>query len=264
MKMDLYHPKTYTEKMQWLKLYDPNTMRATLTDKVLVRDWVKDMIGEEYLIPVIGIYNTFDEIDFDQLPNRFVMKTNHSSGWNIVVKDKHQFDKREARRKFNRWLRMDYAYYCQFEIHYSEIKPKIIIEKYMEDKSGGLTDYKFLCFDGKPEFVWVDFDRFSNHKRNVYNLDWELQPWTQFNYGNYEGEVNPPKNFELMKELATKLCKGFIHVRVDLYNIDGYVYFGEMTFTNGGGMEPLYPYEYDTVVGNLIHLPFEHNDITNS
>lgn len=259
VKMDIKHPKTYSQKIQWLKLYDPNPNRSMLTDKVAVREWIKEKIGEEYLIPIYGVYNSFDEIDFDKLPNQFVMKTNHSSGWNIVVKDKNNFDKKNAKKKFEKWLARDYAFWTEYEPHYSSITPKIVIEKYMEDSSGNLTDYKFLCFDDKPEFVWVDFDRFSNHKRNVYDMNWKLQPWSQFTYENYlpEGGVPIPNGFDDMKRIANILCQGFIHVRVDLYNIEGKIYFGEMTFTNGSGFEELYPAEYETIIGDYIKLPTE-------
>lgn len=253
-KMDIYHPVTYSQKIQWLKLYDPNPMRSQLTDKVLVREWIKEKIGEKFLIPVYGVYDKPEDIDFDKLPNSFVIKTNHSSGWNIVVKDKKIFNVKNACKKINKWLSLDYSFWTEYEPHYSKIKRKILVEKYMEDSKGELVDYKFLCFDGKPKFVWVDYDRFSNHRRNVYDMDWNLQPWSQYTYENYGGGAKP-LNFEQMKEVASKLCKGFIHVRVDLYNIDGQIYFGEMTFTNGSGFEQLYPKEYEKKIGDLIKLP---------
>lgn len=257
-EMSMTHPVTYSQKIQWLKLYDPNPLRSQLTDKVAVRSWVKEKIGDEFLIPVYGVYEKFDDIDFDSLPESFVMKTNHSSGWNIVVKDKRKLNKRKARKQMNKWLSMKYGFWTEYEPHYNSIKPKILIEKYMEDASGNLTDYKFLCFDGKAEYVWVDFDRFSNHKRNVYNMKWELQPWSQFTYENYRGGgVQLPPNFELMHRIANNLSDGFIHVRVDLYNVDGKIYFGEMTFTNGSGFEQLYPKEYEKKIGDLIKLPID-------
>lgn len=256
-KMDFEHPITYSQKIQWLKTNDANPLRSTLADKIAVRDWIKASIGEEYLVPALGVYDSFDDINFDALPEKFVIKTNHSSGWNIVVKDKKSFDIAAARKKINKWLSLDYAFWTEYEPHYSKIKPRILIEQYLEDSSGGLTDYKFLCFGGQAKFVWVDFDRFTNHKRNVYDLDWNLQPWSQFTYGNYEGEALPPQNFDEMKRIAQTLCKGFIHVRVDLYNVDGKIYFGEMTFTNGSGFEQLHPDKYEYEIGKLIELPIE-------
>ena len=259
IQMDINNPQTYSQKIQWLKLYDPNPNRSMLTDKVAVREWIKRKIGSEYLVPIYGVYNSFDEIEFETLPKQFVMKTNHSSGWNIVVKDKNELDIKKAKKQFNKWMKMDYAFWTEFEPHYSNIAPKILIEKYMEDSSGNLIDYKFLCFDDKPEFVWVDFDRFGNHKRNVYDMDWKLQPWTQFTYANYlpEGGVPVPSGFEDMKRIAKILCQGFIHVRVDLYNIDGRIYFGEMTFTNGSGFEQIYPPKYEKIIGDYIKIPIK-------
>lgn len=256
-KMDITDPKTYSQKIQWLKLYDPNPMRSMLTDKALVREWIIEKIGEKYLIPIYGIYDSFDQISFDKLPDQFVLKTNHSSGWNEVVRDKSKIDIPKLRKQFNKWMSMDYAFWTEYEPHYSNITPKIIVEKYMEDSTGNLTDYKFLCFNGKAEYVWVDFDRFADHKRNVYDMNWNLQPWTQFSYANYmpTGGVPCPKEFEEMKRIVDVLCQGFIHVRVDLYLVDNHVYFGEMTYTNGSGFEQLRPYEYEKKIGDLIKLP---------
>ena len=256
-QMDILHPKTYSEKIQWLKLYDPNPLRTTLTDKVAVRQWVSDVAGEQYLVPCYGVFDSFDEIDFDSLPNAFVLKTNHSSGWNIVVKDKKTFDAKKARKQFQKWMSRDYAFWAEYEPHYSGIKPKILVEQYLEDSNGELNDFKFLCFDGKPEYVWVDYDRFTEHKRNVYDMNWILQPWSQFTYPRYEpvGGVPVPEGFEEMVNLVKKLCPGFIHVRVDLYNVDGRIFFGEMTFTNGSGFEQLHPFEYEVEVGKMIKLP---------
>ena len=255
--MDIQNPVTYSEKIQWLKLYDDNKLRTSLTDKVSVREWIKEKIGEEYLIPIIGVYSSFDEIDFERLPERFVIKTNHSSGWNIIVKDKSQFDKKSAKKKINRLLSLNYAFWNEYELHYSDIVPQIIIEHYLEDSNGQLNDYKFLCFQNVCEYVWMDFDRMTNHKRNVYDMNWVLQPWSQFTYGNYMGEVNKPQNFEEMVHIANILCQGFKHVRVDLYNVDGKIYFGEMTFTNGSGFEGIYPEKYEYELGKKIVLPMD-------
>ena len=254
---DFNNPKKYSEKIQWLKLYDDNPLRTDLTDKAKVRKWISDKIGDEYLIPIIGIYNSSDEIDFNSLPNQFVIKLNHGSGWNIIVKDKNKLNVKHIRKQIDKWMNLNYAFWNVFEIHYSKIKPKIVIEKYIVDKNNELNDYKFLCFDGKVEFFWIDFDRNSNHKRNVYDLNWNLQPWTQRNYGNYTGNIIKPKNFDKMVKIASKLCQGFRHVRVDLYNVDGKIYFGEMTFTNGSGYEGIYPTEYEYFLGNYIKLPID-------
>ena len=254
-ELDLDNPKKYTEKIQWLKLYDNNSLRSVLSDKVAVRKWIKEKIGEDYLIPTIGVFNSIEEINWNSLPNSFVIKLNHGSGWNIIVRDKNNINIRKISKQINKWMKLDYAFWNAFEIHYSPIKPKIIIEEFISDSNGKLNDYKFLCFDGTVKYCWVDFDRDTNHKRNVYDKDWVLQPWNQRNYGNYSGTVDCPKNYTQMWAIAEKLCQGFRHVRVDLYNVDGKIYFGEMTFTNGSGNEGIFPVEYEFVLGDLIPLP---------
>ncbi len=247
-------PRAYTEKIQWSKLYDNTAIKTTLSDKYLVRKWVSEKIGEQYLIPLLGVWNKYDDIDFNSLPNKFVLKTNHGSGTVVVVKDKANINHKHCRSLFNDWMHTDYSYVFGLELQYTNIARKIIAEQYLDSGENELQDYKFLCFDGKPYYCWVDLDRFSNHTRNIYNLNWELQPWNQYTYGNSKNNVPKPKNFDKMVQLATILCKGFSHVRVDLYNIDGKIYFGEMTFTNGSGYECIVPDEYDYKLGELWNL----------
>ena len=252
--LDWKHLETYTEKMQWAKLYDADPRKSDLTDKYKVREWVAGTIGEEYLIGLLGVWDRFDEIDFSKLPDRFVLKTNHGSGTNLIVKDKSVLNMKHAKLKFKDWLDTDFGY-KSLELHYSAIAPKIIAEEYVETELGELQDYKFLCFDGQPRYCWVDMGRYSNHTRNVYDLNWELQPWNQETYAHYEKPIEKPKNFEKMVEIVKLLAKDFPHVRVDLYNVDGKIYFGEMTFTNGGGFDRILPVEYDKMLGDLWTLP---------
>ncbi|MGX7393438.1 ATP-grasp fold amidoligase family protein [Carnobacterium mobile] len=257
--LNLDNPKTYTEKMQWAKLYENTPLKTELTDKHLVREWVKQKIGSEYLIPIYGVWEKFEDIEFDKLPNSFVLKANHASGWNIVVKNKVNFEYNLAKKKFNKWIKKNYAYIYGLQLHYKNIKPLIVCEKYIEDSNGELVDYKFMCFDGKVYYCWVDVGRFEDHRRNVYNTQWELQPWIQHNYKNTDYTIEKPKNFEKMLEIAEKLCQNFSHVRVDLYNVDDKIYFGEMTFTNGSGYELIYPNKYNYMLGNLWKLPLKHS-----
>lgn len=252
--LDWNNLTTYTEKMQYEKFYNVTRTKADLSDKYLVREWIEEKIGEEYLIPLLGVWSSFDEIDFSKLPDSFVLKTNHGSGSVLIVKDKTKLDMRIARLEFNDWMRTDYGYKNGFEKHYSLIKPLIIAEQYLECEDGELQDYKFLCFDGKPYFCWVDKGRFSHHTRDVFDMDWNLQPWNQAHKGHCPEAIPMPENFELMKNIATTLCEGFKHVRVDLYNVGGKIYFGEMTFTNGGGNDPIVPEEYDKMLGDLWNL----------
>ena len=247
--------RTYTEKMQWEKIYDKNPIKTTLTDKYAVREWVEGKIGKDYLIPLIGVWDSFDNIDFDLLPKQFVLKTNHGTGTNLIVKDKYKINMRRAKRMFDDWMKTDYAFTNSLQLHYRDIKRKIIAEKYLETNLGELQDYKFLCFDGKPCFCWVDLGRYSKHTRTVFDMNWKLQPWTQASYGIANYDIPMPKNFDMMIDIANILSKGFSHVRVDLYNIDGKIYFGEMTFTNGSGLDPIIPKEYDKVLGDYWKLP---------
>ena len=175
--LNLENPKTFNEKIQWLKLYDNSPLKTKLADKYLVREWIEEQIGSEYLIPLLGVWNNFDEIDFDKLPEKFVLKANHGSHWNIIVKDKSKLDKSKAKKKFDKWMARDYAFKAGLELQYRGIKPKIIAEKFIEDTNGELNDYKIMCFNGEPKFVWVDCGRYSNHTKNIYDLDWNLQPF---------------------------------------------------------------------------------------
>ena len=253
--LDWNNLRTYTEKMQWEKIYDKNPIKTTLTDKYAVREWVEGKIGKDYLIPLVGVWDSFDNIDFDLLPKQFVLKTNHGTGTNLIVKDKNKINMRRAKRMFDDWMKTDYAFTNSLQLHYRDIKRKIIAEKYLETNLGELQDYKFLCFDGKPCFCWVDLGRYSKHTRTVFDMNWKLQPWTQASYGIANYDIPKPKNFDMMIDIANILSEGFSHVRVDLYNVDGKISFGEMTFTNGSGLDPIIPKEYDKVLGDYWKLP---------
>lgn len=249
-KLNLEAPKKYTEKIQYAKLYLNSPIKTKLSDKYLVREWVEEKIGSSYLIPLLGVWEDFSEIDFEELPNEFVLKTNHGSGTNIIVKDKSQFEYHKEKEKMDSWLKNNFAY-AGLELHYKDIEPRIIAEEYITDSNGELNDYKFLCFNGEVYYCWIDVGRYTNHYRNVYDLDWKLQPWTQHKYENSPNEIPKPENFDEMIKIAKKLAEGFSHVRVDLYNVDGKIYFGEMTFTNGAGYELIYPEKYNYHLGEL-------------
>ena len=254
-KLDWKNLKRYTEKMQWKKLYFINPLEKIASDKYAVRDWITKKVGSEYLIPTLGVWDKFEDIDFDKLPQRFVLKTTHSSANIIIVKDKDKLDKEYASLMFKLWLSVDYAY-ASFEMNYKDIPRKIIAEVYMEDSSGELPDYKFMCFDGKPYCCWIDKGRFTNHTRDIYDMNWDLLPWTE-HFPN-SGESTPkPKNYSKMIELATILSQGFSHVRVDLYNIDGKIYFGEMTFCESSGFCAFTPDNYDFILGEMWKLPIK-------
>lgn len=247
--IDWNNPRKLSEKIQYEKIYGKNDeIKALLTDKYKVRKWIKEKIGEEYLIPLIGIYNSFEEIDYNSLPNQFVIKCNHDSGSVTIVKDKSKVNWKNLRYKYNYHLKTDFSKFS-LEKHYSLIIPKIIIEELVLCEDGDLPDYKFWCFNSKVYYCRVDISRYGNHKRNMYDLEWNLQEWVEGIYENKE-DLERPNNFDEMVSIAKKLCIGFPEVRVDLYNANGKIYFGEMTFSSASGLEYIEP-KYDLMLGNL-------------
>lgn len=243
-------PKAYTEKISVAKIYNASEDKTRLTDKYLVRSWIKDKIGEKYLIPLYGVYEKFEDIDFNMLEkkNGFVLKCNHDCGSTTIIRPGETINKKMLKKKFDHLLKMNYAY-VSFEEHYKTIKPLILAEKLMCD--GKLKDYKFLCFNGVAQYCWVDVDRFSNdHRRNIYDKNWNLQPFYQ-RYRATDYQLPRPKNYKKMIEIAEKLSRGFDHVRVDLYDVEDKIYFGEMTFTNGSGLEKWTPDNVDFDLGKL-------------
>lgn len=255
-ELDLENPQSLNEKIQWLKLYDNSPLKTQLSDKYLVREWIKENIGEEYLIPLLGVYDNFDEIDFDKFPNKFVLKANHGCAWNIIVSDKTKFDKKKAKKKFDKWMKRNYALKAGFEMQYQDIPPKIVAEEFIQDKNGELNDYKILCFNGEPKFIWIDQGRFGNRTENIYDTEWNLQPFL-LTYENSKEDVPAPKNLETMISFARKLSKDFALVRVDFYNLDGKIYFGEMTFTSASGVDVFKPADYDLKLGEMLELPLK-------
>ena len=244
----------FGEKIQWLKLYGNLETYEDLADKYLVRDYVEKEIGSKYLIELIDVYDSTKEINFDQLPKSFVLKLNTGSGCNIICKDKDYFDKDKAIKKLNKWLKEDFSKQKK-EPQYKNIKKKILCEKYMEDNQGQLLDYKFFCFNGKVEFLKVNFDRFEGHKINFYDTDWNLLNF-KGNHPHYFGKVEKPKNLDKMIEISEKLAisTGLSFVRIDLYNIDGEIYFGEITLTPNSGKAIFKPIEKDLEYAKKIEL----------
>lgn len=253
--LNLKNPQKFTEKLQWLKLHDRNPLYSQLVDKYEVKRYVEEKLGGEYLIPTLGVWDHFDEIDFDALPNQFVLKCTHDSGGLCICKDKAMFDKRSAKEKLERSLSNNFYWWTR-EWPYKNVKPRIIAEKFMIDESGvELKDYKFFCFNGEPHYIQLDFDRFIDHKRNIFNTKWELQDVEiQFPL-DHSRFTERPANLDEMLTVAKKLAGGFPHVRVDLYNIQGSVFFGELTFYHGGGFEEFRPQAWDHVFGDLLKLP---------
>jgi hypothetical protein len=255
-KIDFENPLTYNEKQQWMKVHYYNPLYTKLADKYEVRKYIADKIGEEYLIPLLGVYNSFDEIDFDNLPNQFVMKCTHDSGGLVICTDKSKLDKKKARAKIERCLKRNY-YTNSREWVYRDIKPRIIIEKYMVDESGyELKDYKFFCFDGKAKAMFMASDRTGNEetKFDFYDMDFNHLDFTN-GHPNSNKELKKPDKFEEMIVLAEKISEGFPHERVDLYNINGKLYFGEITFFHWSGLTPFKPEKWDRIFGDWFNLP---------
>lgn len=254
-KLSFKNPKTYTEKLQWLKYYYHNPIQTKLVDKYEVRDFIKETIGEEYLVNLYGVYNSVDEVDFDKLPNEFVLKCTHDSGSIAICHDKADFDFAEAKKMLERGMRRN-QFYLSREWPYKNIKPRIICEELLKDDVfEDIQDYKFFCFDGKVEFFVIHTDRHSSMKMTYYYPDWEKIPMKHKKYPVNPGEDFHPKNFDKMIELAEKLSKAFPHVRVDFYYVNDKIYFGEMTFYSSGGRIPFEPDEYNYKFGDMIKLP---------
>ena len=256
----LRNPRSFNEKIQWIKLHDRNPLYPKLTDKVLVKGFVAEAIGSEYVIPTLaGGFSHFDDIPFDKLPNQFVLKCNHDSKSTILCTDKSTFDFQEARPRIERLLRRNYYHYKGKQWGYKDIRPCVFVEKYMTDGTGmGLRDYKFLMFNGECKCVFYYDDRFSRSgmKQNCYDGDWNLLPFSWGGYPNTETIVAKPRCFEEMKSIATKLAAmvNNAFVRIDLYEVGGNIYFGEFTFYPGSGFDKIEPVEWDFLLGSWIDL----------
>lgn len=258
--MDFEHPVTFTQKLQWLKLHNNSDLCTQMVDKYGVREYIKNKIGEEYLIPLLGVWEKFDDIDFDVLPNKFVLKCTHDSGSVVLCRDKQLFDKAVAKKKLESGLKRNY-YWRGREYPYKNVPPRIIAEQYTVDENDELNDYKFFCFNGEPKVLFYASERFAVSKGGVkfdyYDMD--LNHLDIQSYGNLNAKpdmwLKPFPEFVKMKELAKILSTGFPHVRIDFYKVGTKIYFGEITFHHDGGFVPFIPEEWDTIFGDYIKLP---------
>ncbi|KLV03976.1 hypothetical protein ABT56_17265 [Photobacterium aquae] len=252
-KINFKNPKTFSEKIQWLKVNHRDVNMGKLVDKYEVRKYIKNTIGEEYLVPLVGCYDNYSDIDFDQLPNKFVLKTTHGSSQNLICKNKKQINHKLAKRNFDKWLTIS-LYRIFREWAYKYAKPKIICEHFLGDDENVPVDYKFYCFNGKPKFIQVNVERYTdNHTETYYDPEWNRM---NFYYGvnGIDGEIDKPKNFETMLEIVSKLSSEHKFVRVDLYNLSGKIYFGELTFYPASGLEIMKPEELENVFGDYMGL----------
>lgn len=254
--LNLHNPQTYNEKLQWLKLYNRRPEYSIMVDKYAVKKYVEDIIGSEYIIPTLGVWKHFDDIDFDSLPSQFVLKCTHDSGGLVICKDKKTLNKEKAKKQIEHCLKRRYFLNTR-EWPYKDVEPQIIAEKYMVDESGyELKDYKFFTFNGKVKAMFIATDRGSESETcfDFYDCNFEHLPFEN-GHPNAKKKIKKPENFDKMIELAEKLGENMPHARIDFYNINGKIYFGEITFFHWSGLKPFVPEEWDYKFGSWIQLP---------
>lgn len=250
------NPQTFNEKLQWLKLYNRKPEYTMMVDKYAVKDYVAAMIGSEYVIPTLGVWETPEEIEWDHLPKQFVLKTTHGGGNTgvVICKDITIFDKDKAIEKLNNSLKQD-IYKSLREWPYKNVHRRILAEQFIDEGTGDLPDYKFFCFDGEVKALFIGTERSTGDvKFDYYDAEFNHLDLIQVHPMSSK-ELLKPSNFEEMKDLARKLSQGLPHVRVDLYNVNGKIYFGELTFFHHGGVIPFHPHTWDYTFGSWIHLP---------
>ena len=255
-ELNLENPVLYTEKLQWLKLYDHRPEYTTMVDKYAVKEYVAKKIGPEYVIPLLGVWDRAEDIDFEALPDRFVLKTTHDSGSYVVCKDKSKLDISAARKRMAHFLKRKY-YDCNREWPYKYVKPRIIAEEYVEDSATReLRDYKFFTFGGEPRVLYIAQGRGRGEPTvaDFFDMEFNHLPFT-IDHDMAPTPPEKPRSFELMKTLAAKLSEGTPQLRVDFYEVDGKVYFGEMTFFHCTGMEAFHPEQWDRQFGDWVILP---------
>lgn len=253
-KLNLDNPKSFNEKVQWMKLYDRRPEYTMMVDKYKVKQYVKSIIGEEYIIPTIAVWSRAEEISVDSLPDQFVLKCNHDSGSITICKNKMNINVKDLISKYRKLLKRN-GYWYGREWSYKDVVPCIIAEPYMVDESGvELKDYKVFCFNGEPKFIQVDFDRFIRHKRNLYTPSWELIE-SEIKYRSDKNhKIDKPYKLDEMITIAKMLSKDIPHVRVDFYSIGKRLYFGELTFYHGSGFEEFRPRQFGEILGDWIFI----------
>jgi len=252
-RIDIKKPRTFNEKIQWLKLNRRSDLYTRCADKVEVRDFIAQKIGDEYLIPIHAVYNSSNDICTEELPHSFALKAAHGSGWNIICHNKNELDLNSFNKKVKKWGKTNY-YWIGYEYAYKNIPKRFICEELILDGRGrSPIDYKFFCFNGEPHYIQIDVDRFSNHKRALFNTKWERQDFS-LGYPIYNGHLEIPDNLEKMLNICKILSENIEFVRVDLYNVNGKIYFGEMTFYPGEGTERFSDKKWDNRFGDLLKI----------
>jgi hypothetical protein len=252
-KLDLDNPKTFNEKLQWLKLYYHKPEFSVMVDKAEAKKYVASIIGEEHIIPTLYVYHSAEEIDFNKLPEQFVLKCTHDSSDLTICKNKSQLNKKNVLKQLKKGLKHNY-FYIGREWAYKNVAPRIIAEKYLTDDGEELKDYKIFNFGGEPKIIEVDYDRFKNHKRQLFTLNWERIN-AYYEYPDNDKIIEKPKQLDIMLNFARKLSKGHPFIRTDFYIVNDKVYFGELTFYPHCGFGHITPFEFDLEMGNWIILP---------
>lgn len=254
-RLNLKNPKTFNEKLQWLKLYNRKPEYTIMVDKVKAKEYVAKIIGEEHIIPTLGVWDDPDEIDFDKLPNQFVLKCNHNSGMGMCIcRDKSKLDIEKVKRELRKGLRQDY-YMTNREWPYKNVPRKIMAEKFMQDDSGNdLTDYKFFCFNGEPFMMYVSHDNAEHATTDFFDMDYQRLP-IRMKDPNSDNPPAKPKEFDEMKGYARQLSKNVPFLRVDFYVINHVVYFGELTFFHNSGLTAIHPKKWEYKLGDLLKFP---------
>lgn len=252
---DLRHPKTFNEKLQWLKLYDRRPEYSKMVDKYEVKKYIAETVGEEYVVPTLGVWESADDIDFDALPDQFVIKCTHDSASVIICKNKSEFDAESARARLSECLKKTQFGYGR-EWPYKNVKPRIIAEQYLVDESGEeLKDYKVNCFGGRAEYLDLHFGRFSEHKKNHYDFEWNPLYFSAGSPTDYSVKFERPSRLDDMKRVSETLSRDIPFLRVDFYSIYDRIYVGELTFFPGSGFNAFDPPEIDLEMGEKLTLP---------
>ncbi|PKD43279.1 ATP-grasp fold amidoligase family protein [Rhodohalobacter barkolensis] len=252
-KLNLSSPKTFSEKIQWLKLYYKNPLLTRMADKAESKKIVKERVGPEYVIPSFKVYNRADDINHSELPEQFALKATHGSGWNIIETSKESISEKEIRDYFRYWLKKSY-YIGSKEWAYKHIQPRVVCEELIFNADGTLPeDYKFFCFNGTPTYVQVDHGRFEKHTRSFYDAEWNKMPFS-IGYPLEETVAEKPRNLEKMFEIAAVLSEELPFLRVDMYNVNGKIYIGELTCYPGNGLERFSEERWDHILGEKLNL----------
>ncbi len=257
-RLNLKHPKTYNEKLQWIKLYDRKPEYTTYADKFRVREFITNTIGEKYLVPLIGVYKRAEEIPWNNLPDRFVLKCNHASGTNIICRNRKELDIDLAKKKLNTWLKRN-AFWGGREWCYKDIESCIICEAFIETPDGNTPDdYKFMCFNGVPRLIQVHHDRYGDHTLDYYTPEWKKSDLHRIDASTSAKVVEKPEKLDEMLSIAKALSKDMYYARVDLYYVEGSIYFGEITLYPTSGFSTFTRYGDDLLLGSYIHLPTDN------